>query len=136
MSDRTKQLLVKYGCCGLFVAVMLAIFLNRVDWGADGWDVILRMICDGLTVSGVLLLCAGALIWCTNEGAMDGIGYTLGRAVRMLIPGAKHRHERYYDYVQRKREKRVKGYGFLLISGGVVMAAALVVMVLFNQLYG
>lgn len=134
MSNSTKTRLIKYGSSFAFVAAMLAWFLSRVNWGTDGWDVILRMACDGLTVSGVLLLCVGALIWATNEGALDGISYAMRTGLHMFIPGAGRKHIRYGDYVQERKGKRVKGYGFLLISGGITTGLALILLAVYSFL--
>ena len=125
MSDRVKSLLIKYGCSTLFVAVMAYAYIAVRDFaGAKTWEKMV-MICDALTVPGMLLLMVGALIWAANTGALDGITYAVGFAVRALIPGGRHKDERYADYVERQREKRVKGYGFLLITGAVTIAASL-----------
>ena len=37
----------------------------------------------------------------------------------------------YLDYVEERREKRVKGYSFLFIIGGSLLAISLVFLVLF-----
>ena len=125
MSDRVKSLLIKYGCSTLFVAVMAYSYIAARDFaGAKTWEKMV-LICDALTVPGMLLLMVGALIWAANTGALDGITYAVGFAVRALIPGGRHKDERYADYVERQREKRVKGYGFLLITGAVTIAATL-----------
>ena len=135
MSQRIKTLLVKYGSCVVFVAAMLAWFLSRVDWEKDGMDMILRMVCDGLTVSGVLLLCVGGLIWASNEGALDGIGYALKTPAYMFVPfGSNRKHMRYGEYVEKRREKKVKGYGFLLISGGITTGLSLIVLAVYSFL--
>ena len=133
MSELTKKRLVKYGASFAFVAAMVAWFLSRVDWNKDGWDVILRMACDGFTVSGVLLLCVGGLVWASNEGALDGLGYALRTTAYMFIPfGSNRQHLRYSDYVAKRREKKVQGYGFLLISGGITLGLALIALVAYS----
>lgn len=132
MSDRVKSLLIKYGCSTLFVAVMAYSYIAARDFaGAKTWEKMV-MICDALTVPGMLLLMVGALIWAANTGALDGITYAVGFAFRALIPGGRHKDERYADYVERQREKRVKGYGFLLITGGITMAVATVFLIAYR----
>ena len=93
-----------------------------------------RVLCDAFTVPGLLCLCIGALIWASNDGFFCGIGYCLKAAWRGLIPGVGHKTEGYYDYVTRKQEKRIIGYGFLFVDGAVCMAAALVFFCLFYSL--
>ena len=121
-----KGRLTKYGLSILFVAVMACVYLLPRDFaGAEGQEKY-RLLCDALTVPGVLLLCAGALVWVSNLGALDGLSYGLRLAFRALIPGKRlQKEENYRDFVAERQEKRVKGYGFLLVSGTVTIAASL-----------
>ena len=95
-----------------------------------------RILCDAFTIPGVVLVMLGALMAISNEGALYGISYVLGYAFRILIPAKRHEHEKYYDYVERKKgEGQVKGYGFLFVVGGASLAIAIVFMILFYRLY-
>lgn len=87
-------------------------------------------ICDGLTFPSTLLLSAGLMIWISNAGAFDLLGYTFKSFIR-LFSSDKTSYGTYGDYVAEKKEKRVKGYGFLLISGSISMGLALVMLVLY-----
>ena len=121
-----KARLTKYGLCALFVAVMAYAYLLSRDFAGAGNRERYQLLCDALTVPGVLLVCAGALVWVSNLGALDGIFYGLRLAFRALIPGKRlQKEENYQDFVAGRQEKRVKGYGFLLITGAVTIAASL-----------
>ena len=121
-----KARLTKYALCALFVAVMAYFYLLSRDFAGAEEKEKYRLLCDALTVPGVLLVCAGALVWVSNLGALDGIFYGLRLAFRALIPGKRlQKEENYQDFVAERQEKRVKGYGFLLISGAVTIAASL-----------
>ena len=121
-----KARLTKYGLCALFVAVMAYFYLLSRDFAGAVDRERYQLLCDALTVPGVLLVCAGALVWVSNLGALDGILYGLRLAFRALIPGKRlQKEENYRDFVAGRQEKRVKGYGFLLITGAVTMAASL-----------
>lgn len=116
----------KYGGSFLFVAAMAYLYLLPRDLTGTGGKEIYRLLCDALTVPGVLLLCAGALVWVSNLGALDGLRYGLRLAYRALIPGKRlQKEESYHDFVVSRREKQVKGYGFLLISGIATVALSL-----------
>lgn len=135
MSKRGKVLLAKYGGSGAFTAVLAYAYIALRDF--DGAKLVekYRMLSDAFTVPGVVLLMLGCLIGAANMGALDGITYAVGFAFRSLIPGGRHKDEKYFDYVERKREKRIKGYGFLFIAGGVAMAIAIVFFILFYSIY-
>ena len=121
-----KEKAVKYGVCALFVAGMAWLYLTQRAFAGAAQKEQCRLLCDALTLPGVLLLCAGALVWVSNLGALDGICYGLRLAFRGLIPGKRlQKEESYHDYVAGRQDKRVKGYGFLLISGALTVAASL-----------
>ena len=139
MSSSLKKNLIKYGVTtGL--ALLLAFFYVyvRVDFSNPGAMPLVewyRLICDAFTIPGLILLMLGCLMSLSNTGAMDGLGYVVSIAVKMLIPGGATKMERYKEYLDRRRDNRVRGYGFLYLVGAGCMAIALVFMVLFYSIY-
>ena len=132
MSKEAKVRLTKYVSAFAFVAVMAYIYIGARDFAGASLVVKYWILCDALTIPGILLIMAGALVWVSNMGALDGISYALTHTLRSLIPGMRARSdEKYADYVERRREKPIRGYGFLVIAGCITMAAALVFMALF-----
>ena len=113
MSKDTVIKLVKYG---ITIAVG-----GLIAWGAlalRGFSLSMepaekyRVLCDGFTFPGVLLILLGALVALSNEGAFLGLGFLASFVVRAFIPGMGSRQETYAEYVARKSKKgRVKGYG-------------------------
>ena len=139
MSSNVKKNLIKYGVT-IGLALLLAFFYVyvRIDFSAPGATPLVewyRTVCDGFTIPGLILVMLGCLMSLSNIGAMDGLGYVVSIAVKMLIPGGALNMERYKEYLDRRRENRVKGYGFLYLVGGGCLAIALVFMVLFYGIY-
>ena len=138
MSSPLKKNLMKYGI-GSAIALLIAYaFVGmRVDFKDPGATALVDwylILCDAFTVPGLLYLMFGAFMSLSNAGAMDGLGYVTANAIKMLIPGLKN-FERYKEYLERRRENRVRGYGFLYVIGIVCMAISGVFMVLFYSLY-
>ena len=131
MSEKGKSNLLKYGITIAACIIMSLFYIILRDFPQQELAEKYRILCDAFTVPGVLVILSGALIAVTNEGALDGITYACGTAFKALLPGGRLKTEKYYDYVQRKKEKRVKGYGFLFVVGGAWMVLALVFMILF-----
>jgi len=135
VSKRLRNNLLKYGITGfacLGLAVVYCVLrdvthLPRVDQ--------YRTLCDAFTIPGVLALCVGLLLWVSNDGFFYGLGYCLDVTRKALIPGGRRKIEKYYDYVQRHRDKKITGFGFLYICGGVCMVIAVVFLVLFYGIY-
>ena len=137
---RVISTVMKYGISAVLVLVLAYTFVAfRVETLSDLAllsDVELyRMLCDAFTIPGMLFLMAGLLMTVSNAGALDGVGYVVSNAVKMLIPGKAAKMERYKEYLDRKRENRPKGYGFLYVVGGATMAVAMVFLLLFYQVY-
>lgn len=95
-----------------------------------------RILSNAFTSPGVILLAVGTLVWVSTTGALDMYSYAVGGLFRRLIPGARLTNpaekETFYDYTQRKKEKRIKGYSFLFVAGGVFTAVGIVFLVLFH----
>ena len=139
MSSTLKKNLIKYGV-STFGALALAFFYVyvRVDFSNMEATTLVewyRILCDAFTIPGLVLLMFGCLMSLSNAGAMDGLGYVVVNGFRMLIPGAATKMERYKEYLERRRESRVRGYGFLYVVGAGCMAISLVFMVLFYGIY-
>lgn len=137
MSKEQKTTLIKYLSASL-VGIALAVFYISVrDITLEPLVEQYRILCDAFTIPGLVLIMLGFLVWISGTGTLDGLSYALQGLKRMLIPGAGlEKGERYGDYVERKRKKRISGYGFLFVVGGVFMAIALVFMALFYSIYG
>ena len=104
--------MLRYFLCAAFAAGLTALYVSNGQ----------GTVCDGLTLSALLLLSAGAWRWAMAEGALDALGYAVG----LLLPG--RRSCSYGDYVAEKRKKGRPSYGFLLLSGGIAMVLALLCM--------
>ncbi len=138
MSSPLKKNLTKYAIGSAIALLMAYAFVAlRVDFENPGETALVDwylILCDAFTVPGLLYLMFGAFMSLSNAGAMDGLGYVTGNALKMLIPGVKN-FERYKEYLERRRENRVRGYGFLYGIGFACMAVSGVFMVLFYSLY-
>lgn len=136
MSDLVKTRLLKYGITGGICAVVAVAYTLAQDITNLPLVDVYRVLCDAFSIPGLLLLFGGVMVWLSNEGAMDGIGFVLSRAIHLLIPTGALKHEKYGDYVARKRGKNAQGYGFLLIVGTVCLAIALVFLALYMNVHG
>lgn len=130
-----KAKLLKYGITGAVCLGLAALYCGLRDFPAMTAAEKYRTLCDGFTIPGLMLLCVGALLWVSNDGFFYGLGYCLSVARKALIPGGRRKMEKYYDYVQRHSQKKITGYGFLFVCGGVCMAIAIIFLVLFYRVY-
>ena len=134
MNRKLRSILVKYGITAAVGALLTYATLtlhgySELATAAEKY----RLLSDAFTIPGVVIALLGVLVFVSNEGAFEGISYAVGYAVKMLMPFSRdRRHERYADYVERKREKGgVKGYGFLFVVGAAYLAASAICIALF-----
>ena len=130
---------LKYGITSIVCLALTVTYVTlRIDLSQLGEVpavMLYRVLCDGFTVPGVIVLMLGCLVWLSTQGSLDGVGYLLSCAVKALVPGMRGNIERYGDYLERKRGNRATGYGFLIITGLVFMAFAGIFMILFYSVY-
>ena len=139
MSSPLKKNLIKYGISVSLALLMAYAFVAlRVDFEHPEETALVdwyRIVCDAFTVPGLLFLMFGAFMSLSNEGALDGLGYVCVNGLKMLIPGGGMKTETFKDYLERRRNNRVRGYGFLYVTGFGCLAIAAVFMILFYSVY-
>lgn len=137
MSDWRKTFL-KYSITTVVAGglTLLVLYLHGYSSAADTVEKY-RILADAFTIPGTLLILVTALIWVSSEGMFDGLGYAFSRVGGMIIPffGKSKKHETYYDYKMRKKEKALHGYSFLFYVGLVFTAVALVFIYLHSTVY-
>ena len=133
MNKPVSSKLLKYGITAVIGAVIagLALHLRGFSWSLEPVERY-RILCDGFTFPGLLLILTAALIALSNEGAFLGLGFLGSFVLRAFIPGVGVKQEKYSEYLERKSEKgRVKGYGFIFVVGLAYFGLALICLVLF-----
>ncbi len=95
-----------------------------------------KLLSDAFFVPGVLVFCFGVLFWASQEGAFDGLAWSMGSFLRMLIPGGGlKKRESYGDYLERKRGDRKKlNVSFVMLGGAIFMIIAGVFVIIFEKL--
>lgn len=116
---------------GLGVAALYIFSRRTEDMDLVQWY---RVLCDGFTIPGLMMILVGLLFWLGNLGAFYAFGYLFRYVIKAFAPGAI-KIGRYLDYVEEQREKQLKGFGFLFVAGGILMTVAIVFLALFYGVY-
>ena len=135
MTKTAKNRLIRYGCCAGFTVLMGVLYIGMRNF--FGLDLIgrLRILCDAFTLPGVLLVMSGCAVWLRNEGMLDAVAF-LGTGFKALFSRKHGKPIGYSDYVEQRKEKRVKGYGFLFISGAVDLLISGLFLALYYSIRG
>ncbi len=135
---KIKSTILKYAACIVPGGLISYIVIDQYGYAYAAKDFErYRILCDAFTIPGVVLVMIFLLLLIANTGFFDGIGYMMRTAVRKLVPflSAHDKMEKYYDYTERKKNSRIKGVGFILISGLLFLVVAGFFMVRFYQVY-
>lgn len=94
-----------------------------------------RVLCDAFTIPGAMMVLFAMLLSLNYLGALDTLAYLLSYIPRIFAPGAFGDPENLVDFVENRREKRKKGYGFLYVVGFIYLGIAIFYLVRFYSLY-
>lgn len=134
MTREQRTRLLKYGITTVLTSAV-------VIWYAASRDVAqlepldrYRVLCDAFTLPGVFLMLAGLLMVMNDLGALDTLAYFGHYLLHTYLPVAFGKGQSYLDFMEERREKRHKGYGFLFIVGAAFTAVGVVFLILFLKL--
>lgn len=94
---------------------------------------IFHILTDAFFVVGVVVTCAGLLVFSSNEGTFDMLVYGVSSFFDMFRKKSNKKYETFYDYRASKQEKKIK-FGFIVICGLFFLAVSMV-MYLFYKKY-
>lgn len=128
--NKNIKLLLKY-LIGFSIAsaiFFLAIDLRHIYQETELKE-IYRSLADGFTIPGVVFICFFLILWFSNLGSFQGIGYAMKHLISMLIPVNKKKTETYAQHLE--NQKQVSGFGFLLVIGGLFLLLGIIFTILY-----
>ena len=135
MSSRLKTNLIKFLATTAFAGALTAFYVFSRDIFNLPLVEQYRTLCDGFFLPGIFLIFFGLMFLMNNVGALDSITYLLRYAVRVFVPGAFADMETYLEYVEARREKRIKGFEFLFVVGAMFLLISVAFLVLFYTVF-
>lgn len=126
MSKTMQKFLIHVGTG--FVIAFLVMWVQGVFETETASDA-LRLVCDGFFVAGGILLAWGGLRWCSNGGAVDGLGYSMKMVKDRLLPflaKPDQKRESFAEYRERRESKAIPAKP-LLLSGLVHLVIAFII---------
>ena len=123
------KLLICFGV-GLVVAVAL-LFIKGV-FSAETAKETFMILSDAFFFAGAMLLIAAGLVWASDNGVSDGIGYSFSKLFNLRKRDYEDHKESYSEYKERKHTKKSSIVEFL-ISGMNFVAISVVFFVIYLQ---
>ncbi len=117
--------------CVVLAVVGVLIMVYRQLFTQTEMSEIMKILSDSFVVPGMISLCAGLLIVCTNGGTFDMMAYGMKSFFSLFTKDTtKRKHRTFYDYRQEQMGKK-RSFVFLLIIGGAFLLIGLVFFALF-----
>lgn len=104
----------------IFMCVALAVGVFGMTEHSD----VMRGLCDGFSVSGMILLLVGLIVFCSNGGAYDIMGFAAKKFFSVFRRAENRSRETYAEYRERKSAVKHKFAEFLIV-GGVYLAVGM-----------
>ena len=107
MDKETKSsILIRYLVAFCVASFLFLSVLILKGFFTDNAKDNMHTLVDAFFASGVLMIMFYGLLFVSSEGAFLGIGFALGRALRMLVPFSKKPIENYGQYRERKAKTK------------------------------
>lgn len=124
----------KYLITAAFGAVLafIVLLLKDVFHLSQTVDV-MKALCDGFFVSGVLIACFGGLVFASNGGVFDMITYGVKNLFWLFKKNpADRKYKDFYEYREAMKEKK-RSYGYMVIVGLAYIAVSLIFLALYYK---
>ncbi len=92
---------------------------------------VMKALCDGFFVSGVLIACFGGLVFASNGGVFDMITYGIKHLFWVFKKNpADRKYKDFYEYREAMKEKK-RSFGYMVITGLAYIAVSLIFLALY-----
>ena len=134
MTRQQRTRLMKYGITTVLTAAAVIYYAaSRNVFQLEKLEMY-RVLCDAFTLPGIFVMLFGLMMLMNELGALDTLAYFGHYLLHTFLPVAFGEGQSYLDFMEERRSKRTKGYGFLFIVGGAFTLVGVVFLILFLKL--
>ena len=134
MTRQQRDRLLKYGLTSVLTAAVVIYYAaSRNLFQLEKLEMY-RVLCDAFTLPGIFLMLFGLMMLMNDLGALDTIAYFGHYLLHTFMPVAFGKGQSYLDFIEERRAKQKKGYGFLFIVGGAFTLVGVVFLLIFLKL--
>ncbi len=117
--DKVKLLI----CFGVCIVITIALLVVKGVFSATTIKETAMILSDSFFFAGAILLVVAGLVWASDNGVSDGIGYSFSKLFNLRKKDYEEHKESYSEYKERKHTKKssvleflISGLSFVLIS--------------------
>ena len=101
----------RMGGLAIILGFMLAVLFLGGYWKAETPMDRARILCDGFSVPGAMLMLTAGVLFASGQGAFNGVLFGLKRTKEILLPFLPSEYVPYREFIKRRAEKKKSGYG-------------------------
>lgn len=117
--NKTKLLI----CFGVSLAITIAVLVIKGIFSSTTVKETAMILSDSFFLGGALILVVAGLVWASDHGVSDGIGYSFSKLFNLRKRDYEEKKESYSEYKDRKHARKssvieflISGLSFVLIS--------------------
>lgn len=131
MKKKILQYSITFGVCALLTFAYIAI--GGIFSSTELVET-LRILVNGFFSIGIISLCFGLLVICSNNGAYDLIVYGMVRFISLFKKNPNSiKYHTYFDYHTAKQAEEDRSFAYFLIVGGFYILVSLVILIFWYQ---
>ena len=119
--NKTK-LLISFGVCAV---ITIAVLLIKGVFSAETTKDTVMILSDAFFLGGTMLLVVAGLVWASDNGVSDGIGYSFSKLFNLRKKDYEEHKESYSEYKERKHGKKSSVIEFLISGAGFVVISVI-----------
>lgn len=125
---------LQYAITAIFgIVIAVLVLVSKETFSQTATDVIYKDLCDAFFVPGIMIAGFGLLTFASNGGSFDIIRYGLIKLFDLFKRDlTKVKYRSFYEYRKAQQENK-RSFAFLLIVGCVFIVAAVVFLILYNN---
>lgn len=112
-----------YICFGVSLAITIAVLVIKGIFSSTTVKETAMILSDSFFLGGALILVVAGLVWASDHGVSDGIGYSFSKLFSLRKRDYEEKKESYSEYKDRKHARKssvieflISGLSFVLIS--------------------
>lgn len=136
MEKEKKALLIRYIVCFCVASGIVLIILALKGFFSDNAKQNVQLLHDAFFSAGALLMLFSAMIFLSAEGALLGLSYVFGKAIKaVFIPFGRKDQESYAQYRERKLgNRKTTGAGTIFLVGLLFVAISVIFLIVWYQM--